>query len=359
LFSQDDKSIYQFNLENKQHHINSIANVCKKNYFYSKQYAGEIEKSFSDLENEQNRVLMNIIGHKKLFPQEEDYIYLLTFLTFQFSRTLKFKTYTEDFVQKAFDEVVKPLMRKAPELKEKGITDDFIDTLGLEYPALFGRLIATALRSGPLISDLEIILLDNKTNLNFIFSDSPVISYNLAYIDSGLSLQGFQSPGLMIFCPLNEKTLLLLYDPETYRIKKKSKGRIKLRNPNDILEINTLQFVNCYYNVFYSNKKTEKLINHIYKSKEKEIVESKNKLMEIKRYMRVDGKSELLHFANEKIDCEISLSFVRITVSGPPEKFVRNPELVEAFEKYIEDDDRELGLSNSFSRTHKKQMRDA
>ena len=70
-------------------------------------------------------------------------------------------------------------------------------------------------------SDLDIIIINNKTNIPFITSDVPVIYINPIEADN----TGLSNIGEVIFCPISESKLVMFYDKKIY-----DKSYIKLKS---------------------------------------------------------------------------------------------------------------------------------
>src|SRR3989344_5204325 len=105
---------------------------------------------------------------------------MLRFISFQGSRTEKAKMLSDDFISKMFEKVVKPMMKADKELMKK-VTEQDLDKVKLVYPGAFLYGVVHSLESNILLTDLVPAVIINKTEQEFIFSDNPVIFYNLIY----------------------------------------------------------------------------------------------------------------------------------------------------------------------------------
>lgn len=114
-----------------------------------------------------------------------------------------------------------------------------------------------ALSSTWSMADLDCVLLENNTNIPFVFSDSPVVHLNQHMSDfSDSGIFGTMSKGLMVVFPLNPKYCVLLYDADVYRLalsyvcnfdKVKS---VLVVSEADVKVVNALQYLNserCVY----------------------------------------------------------------------------------------------------------------
>src|SRR3546814_11812159 len=76
-----------------------------------------------------------------------------------------------------------------------------------------------ALSSTWSMSDLSCILLENNTEIPFIFSDSPVVFLNYHMSNfSELGIVGTMSKGLVVVFPVDPRYCVLLYDSDAYRL---------------------------------------------------------------------------------------------------------------------------------------------
>ncbi len=331
FFSEDDETIRGYFLKSKKHYKGHFSNQASKNYFYSQNT--EIEKSFSPIEGRFNAVLKKIIETDSFLGMKDlDYLEMLRFISFQYSRTEYSKKRANDFIDKFYDNAIKPLMKSNKELMSK-VSEEDVDKTRLIYPAGFLLGIIYALESNILLTDLVPILILNKTKEEFIFSDNPIVFYNLIYRDPSHSFEGIQSPGLLVFCPISPKHCIFLYDPEYYNIKCDEDNSFNLKNEQDIFNINKLQFHKSLLNIYYKSEESKKVINKL--SKEFFSKYSKDKdLSQIKEVKNWDGtNNSLLVSSGKGILEKLEFSFL-ICGKGKQSLFVRrNIKLCELLEE--------------------------
>ncbi|MBI2452240.1 DUF4238 domain-containing protein [Candidatus Pacearchaeota archaeon] len=328
FFSKDGKNIEIFNLKDGKHYSGPFKNQSSKDYFYHKDK--NLEEAFSKLEDSQNRALKKLIDEKDFKKlKQEEYVEILRFLTFQRTRTENSKIEANQSTQIFVNEIMKPLMLQNKELS-KSISKEEIEKLDITYPADHLFSISIGLQSPILISDLIPIILENKTNTDFIFSDHPVVFYNLFFSqDEFESHIGFQSLGLQIFCPLSDKLCLLLFDPCIYEVAGAKNNTIEIQDNEDIEKINRLQFHNCNDLIHYSDKnKKEGLTNNAEKFL-KDYPKQEQKVKKEKLKVINKPNSEVLMIGEINIHEWIELSFIRI-------KKVRNQRLIDFHMKELE-----------------------
>lgn len=244
-----------YDLNDKIFHPGSCKHLCAEEWFYSRDPA--IEKIFSALESVFSRILHKIIDNEDInVLKDDDYSYLLLFLVIQNVRTAKGKELSDDLSNFLFQEFSKALLQKNIG-KKPWITEEFVKTHPM--PTISGPSHAISLMislnsSAILISDLKPVILINNTGRDFIFSDSPVVFFNSFFNDKdGTGSTGLQAPGLQIFCPLNSKTMLMLYDSKFYSFKNCSNNKVCITLESDIDALNALQFFNCREWIFFIN----------------------------------------------------------------------------------------------------------
>jgi len=351
LFSQDGKHLWIYNLKSKDSFQAPIKNLCYKKYFYGKDL--EVENALSPVEQKQVEILRKLINTQDFAnfgPEDFDHIRL--FLLLQSNRTKDEKIISNKYTEIFISNFVKPLMKSREDLKRKGITEEFIDSLEITFPTDHMLAMLVALTGVELIRDLEPILIINKSNKNFICSDAPVVLYNYIKIKN-TSTTGLQFPGLQIFCPLNKDILLLLIDKNLYDLKRGTGSTIFINRDSDVDSINKLQLVNCLDNVFFSEEDDTNYVRNLHlefedliKGKEfkSDIVQTKQNddgtYSEIVALYRVDSNYVLkLSFIklNKKNEGLFEHEYKKLSMSSKPVHLCRNKGIVNRFDSRFED----------------------
>jgi hypothetical protein len=172
--------IQAYNLKSKRLNMMNCKDVCSRDYFYAQM--PEVERSFSRMEGEGNRIISDIIMKNDLSKINiEDYCILLYFISFLYARTLSVKQETEQH----FDGLSNYFFRlfidnNIENLRREGMEKEYLEKCRM---AINGPIHAFAMKSiierGPfLIKDLSPILFINFTGRDFITSDSPIVLYN-------------------------------------------------------------------------------------------------------------------------------------------------------------------------------------
>ena len=96
-------------------------------------------------------------------------------------------------------------------------------------------------------------VLVNRTDVEFITSDNPVVIYNQCFEGADASNGGnggLANTGLQIFLPLSAGHLLVFYDKKVYKIGRKKSGYCEVSTKDDIRQFNDLQYLNCVENLY-------------------------------------------------------------------------------------------------------------
>lgn len=89
----------------------------------------------------------------------------------------------------------------------------------------------------------------------FICSDHPSVLYNQLLEDRRSSSNvGFAEIGLQIFLPLSACHSLCFYDPFSYGVGGRRTAVVDITDPDDVRQLNELQFVNAYNNVYFDKR---------------------------------------------------------------------------------------------------------
>lgn len=332
-FSNGSDEIRVYYLKGKKHYVGAIKNQASKDYFYSENT--KIEKSFGPLEGQFNIVLKKIIentGFQVL--TEKEYFEVLSFLSFQKSRTEKQKLFSEDMVQKMVEKYIKPMMKSNKKLMKK-LSEEDLDKATLSHPGVFLYWVVHSLEAGILLSDLIPMIIVNETSEEFIFSDNPVISYNLIYRDPTHPFESSHNPGLIILCPLSPKKCLMLFDPKYYSINAGEGNVVHVDNHGDIRGINKLQFHNCLQNIYYCSEDQETSIDNLSQSYSSEYSREGN-LANLKEVPDWNGGGNSLLVTSKKgIPEKIKLSFIECGKPLRKVDVVRNKEIYSFLDKMM------------------------
>ncbi|MCB6804810.1 DUF4238 domain-containing protein [Veillonella parvula] len=222
FFGWKGKKKYLINIYNIQNLINHenvcVEDICREEYFYGED--GIIETDLAKLETEWASNFRRVIDGRRhtLLPKIKVSIY--KFIAYQLLRTLSAKKYLDDSITGLEDLLRYKGIKLQPLKKDIKILLSMPDEV---YEA---------------IRDLNSVIIDNTTDVDFIISDNPCICTNIfTNIAIGLKLIG-----TIIFIPISPKRLLLLYDRKSVNLKLMN---YRIINKEEINSINSYQYINA------------------------------------------------------------------------------------------------------------------
>lgn len=230
-------------------------------------YDTDLELLLGPIENDQARVIQELNTTKKI-PTGIDKKNLLKFILIQYRRIEGTKG---NLLRKA-EKIVPNAFSDQSKNKQAEISDKLSNVV-------FRYMIEAAMSYHWIgINDLSMVILENTTDTDFIFSDHPVVFKNLMFNDPSHDTKGLQLHGLVIFIPTNHKTMLILYDLKTYFLR--STGNlISLNEEDEVQKLNLLQFYNCHRYLFFSNKTDHIYLQRLYDSNKGDINKTRKRLI--------------------------------------------------------------------------------
>lgn len=245
-----------YNIKRKIHVSNaSIKNQCQKSDLYSD--VKGLERDLGQLEHGVARAIHKIIEtNQPPIMGSSDHLFLTSFILIQRARTPAAGNKMNGNVSK----LAKTLLEK-----EEYIINNKIDLESVEfkYKNSIIKSIVLLAPLTPLIEDLRMKILYNKTQLEYITSDSPIVLFNQwCQRIKNRGTRGLASSGLQIFFPLSPRHLLLLYDENIYKVGKRRQRFIDIYEKSEIIDLNKLQLYIAEHNIYYSgNLHVKKVID--------------------------------------------------------------------------------------------------
>ena len=216
-FSEDKKSIGIYFFEkNKIINHASIKDNLWKEYFYGEDAV--IENKLGEYEGRWNDIISAIIETERLPDTESDLVLLRYFILISSARTQK----RGNQMNNDYTTLIKQVLEvEDPELFEKVMNageDGF--SVKVNYPAL--PFINAAQRSLPLVIDLKMVLLINKSAIDYVTSDNPTVFYNQLFQEKNLSRGfGWGESGIQFIIPVSPQIAICMYDSDVYNVKEK------------------------------------------------------------------------------------------------------------------------------------------
>lgn len=282
----DKKSIGIYNLKSSKYIPNgSLKEQAYIDYFYGKD--GHIESILKEMEDLTAKIFPKIIDNISC-PSfgSENYAILLTFIIFLAARTKFAADAADDFL----DKTIKTIYKRDPRVK------DFLKEVVIKYNNAPAFVLSVTSQILPIAFDLHIILLQNNTNTKFITSDNPVVKYNqfLEHRNTVGSNVGLSTKGLQIFFPLTPDFCILFYDITVYKIGNRKQTVIIVSDTNDIDQLNKLQIINAYNNVFFNEQITKEYIEKLISQSKHYFRKETSRIKEIPLYQDSNGGLALL-----------------------------------------------------------------
>ena len=287
-FSENNKSvgIYLFK-ENKMIKHASINDNLWKEYYYGEDAV--VENKLADYEGRWNEIISSILETESLPDTEKDLACLRFFILIASARTFK----RGNQINSDYNTLIKKILEiEDPELLKKIINSDV--WIEMQHPALVS--IKAAQEFLPLVVDLKMDLLINKSEESFVTSDNPVVFCNQLFQEKNLSRGfGWGEIGIQFIIPVSAKIAVCMYDGEVYDMKEKILTSCSTINKlNELFLNNSDEMI-----VFEYNEKVAKneKINYIDKliKKPKHILES-------------DENGNVIKFVNKQIAGRYDLS---------------------------------------------------
>ena len=241
-----------FNIFNRNRGL--IKNVTYMSQCYKNNFYGEdkiYENKLSILETKWGASFLNIINSPENIS-ENDEESIKEFCLFQQFRTEAAYNRTQNMIYKMYQQTL-PIISQFYNLE---IDKNQINRLAYKFvkdnekpQEVMKRQIDNAILFKHYLSNLELTILVNNTDIGFITSDNPVIIGNEYQRDHGL---GIDSIGFYCLCPLTPKVYAVLTDNKIY-YKFRNKKAI-VCNKELVKQLNLLQFKNALSSIFFNKE---------------------------------------------------------------------------------------------------------
>jgi len=248
-FSKNGKSIDLINLNSMLCVRDAaIKNQCSDDYFYGKDLI--IENALGDIEGIARSLISGMISTGVAPKQKSnDHYSLLVFTAFQAFRTKFMAVTVNDSIRLMLKKILIKVLESG---RVSDISFEELNSTKIGYHECGKLILGFIAMALPLLYDLEMKLLVNETGHGFILGDNPAVLYNMSYMGiSHICVTGIQSKGLMMILPVTTKHCLIFYDKNEYKVGGKSLKPITIQNKEDIIELNKLQILNSYDNIYF------------------------------------------------------------------------------------------------------------
>jgi hypothetical protein len=250
--NSDNTQIGIYNLKNKFLYYKApIKHQAKAKLLYGDNDV--IEARLGKLEDKAAGIITSIINdHDVPSIKSSEYISLIYFVLFQYTRTLGSEIRTNSQIDSLMNHTYEKLkgLKSEPEREKIPVTE----------------IMSIAATSLPLADYLCFQLLINETKIPFITSDNPIVMYNeLMEKKKALNFgAAWAFKGLQVFYPISPNYLLIWTDPFVYNCGDEILNPlIKTNDENDINQLNILQFLNCQEQLFFNLEFKKDQLNQI------------------------------------------------------------------------------------------------
>lgn len=244
--SKSKNSINTYILKNKKFIENvSIKSQCSKDYFYGKNLI--MEKKLQVYERNVNPEFKKIIDNDYNEISKEKILY---FLIIQLLRTESILNQSE-ISKESFYNFFKEKL-EIQDMKNYLFSNEIYMEMMLEEIKKWYSIL----------EKLKFKIIKNKTKIDFLISDNPVIAYNpFRKTLNG----GFREKGQIFLLPISPKDMIIFYDSEIYKEKINTDILLIIEDAKEIRKINELQYIVSNNNLFFASNKSIKIINEIVK----------------------------------------------------------------------------------------------
>jgi len=244
-----DEKISVYHIEDGQIPVKtSISNVCSEDYLYGN--ATHVEQELQKIEGLHQEPLEALrSGNYLTEMNRRERLLLLSFIGTQRTRHKRVRADID-----AGDGILREGFRID---MEDGVYDDriewkdHIDSVDDKQDSLVDaaalgihlNMILQGIFGFLVFGDLDGVMLRNPGGGEFLFSDTPIVLDNPAFKSSGGA--GLVEGGLQIYCPIDPKRVLFLYDPRVYSVDSNYRGQVLLKSREAVDEVNLMQFHNA------------------------------------------------------------------------------------------------------------------
>jgi hypothetical protein len=338
MFTGNERRVHL--LLKKDHRIvlhAAIKGQCARHRFYP----AEIERQFSDLEDQHSRALRlwrDLAWSPPVRLEPEHLAGLLEAVLFQRARTQLELEKTAPAHEALMLEMVKEHVRRSPKIENRNLLLQHLErgdiTIKGNPQRLAAMAISSAMQSALLISDLDVHVLRNRTDYPFLFGGSPVVFYNTLYRNvTDRGVLGFQTPGLQIFFPLDSRTVIMLLDAQAYGGRYRDSLTVDVNSRCDVSQMNALQLHHSHQAIYFADARDRDYVLDLWDAHARMVVESREQLHNRKGWL-VEGQpvgDSLYHVFEPHLNIHLALSFIECEPihSAKYEFRRRSPELYE------------------------------
>jgi hypothetical protein len=233
---QEGKSINLLNLKSEKLISRApVKHQCSRDYFYGKDL--DVEKLLGSLEGRYASI-SRLVQNGDELPLE-DQKWLRLFAVVQLQRTAS----AVERLRQAFESIEEATFKRSPEQRKPEPAHGHLVRLAM----------TGAVRMHSFSTDLKFILLQNKTDRNFIISDNPSLLTNRFSSSVGSARNfGIISSGAILTLPLTPRVTALFFDIGVYTISiPMGTHYVAVESADDVTALNEMQLLSAHENVYF------------------------------------------------------------------------------------------------------------
>lgn len=282
----------------------SIKNQSSKDFFYGKD--GSVEEGLSQIES----ILAPKIAeftYSDILPNKysDDHFAILIFMIIN---ELRNPTWIEQI--KSFSKLANEQIEEFSKGKSEGFIPETPHEMAVDLSfSNYEHILKICL-------DLDFKLLINQTENPFITCDFPSIKYNQFLEKKTIhgSITGYATTGLQIFLPLNSKKCILFYDSSIYKVGNRKDRSIDLTR-KDVDQINILQVLNCWQNIYFNESVEESYVRQIHENskKFKKANQPNASSHGVIKENEIIENEQIIHFSSTDLLINLDISKIKLT----------------------------------------------
>ncbi|MGY4252945.1 hypothetical protein ACVI1L_000013 [Bradyrhizobium sp. USDA 4516] len=208
-----------------------VKSQCARDYFYGTD--GVLETELEQIEGDYAAAVRRVVAKH----ESDDDLSLLRFFSYlQLRRT--------EIAMKRIKEAEEAMLNDVPEHVMPQPTLDDIMSVSMKL----------CTEAKPLLADLRVRIVENRTDIDFVTSDDPAIATN-KWMSQRMNAEGFgvATSGYILIMPLTPRLAVLCYDNQVYTIPSLVAGRVLLKKSSDAEALNELQYLKAAANIYFSS----------------------------------------------------------------------------------------------------------
>lgn len=297
----------------------SVRGQASKSRFYGKD---EVERALGNVEGACSGALRKLVEHRDpMRLDHQDVTLILTWLALQRSRTMAARHMGKPMHDKVLKLYLEMTISNDTELSADQRSEYLSSLDSIAANPVQSQLVdmKVAMEAAANLSDLQPILLVNRTNRPYIFSDAPVILYNGYYRKVTLrGVLGFDTPGLMVLFPLGPSLQLMLFDAACYGVRRVRDHQIHVRELKDIASLNKLQIHSASNCIYFHEFKFAPYVTELWRQERAKLVDHAGVIVEAPGLDANTGEpmGDIVHTFQPQLPFVLTLSFLQHQVVG-------------------------------------------